>query len=109
MSSVESSQHAIRTNIDAELNGLREEVRQLDVEVIVMVAERTRLCLRIGRIKREIGLPLRHPEIERALCLKARRDAVALGLDPDITEGIVRLMIEQSLRIQSELWGSQPR
>ena len=100
--------HPLAPPGDAGLDPLRLAVRQLDAALIALAAERTRVCLRIGELKRRHGDPVRNPTIERVVVESARRAAGAHGCDGDFAEALVRLLIEHSVAEQTRA-RAQPR
>lgn len=86
---------------DAGLDPLRVAVRQLDAALIALAAERTRVCIRLGELKRRLGEPVRNAAVERAVVDSARRAAGAHGCDGDLAETLVRLLIEHSVAEQT--------
>lgn len=82
-----------------ELSQLREEIDRLDDQIIELVAERMRVAIRIGELKRKTGLPIYDPERERAiyqrLCGKAPKPAT-----PDIVRRIFERLIDESRRAE---------
>lgn len=90
---------------DAGLDPLRLAVRQLDAALVALAAERTRVCLRIGELKRRLGDPVRNPAVERVVVDSARGAAGAHGCDGDLAEALVRLLIEHSVAEQTRVRG----
>jgi len=78
----------------------REQIDQLDQELVALLARRTELSRRAGRAKAALGAPVLDPGRETAL-LKDRRDwAQAAGMDPDLAEGVFQAILRASRSTQ---------
>lgn len=86
----------------ARLEPLRSELGLIDREILALVARRQELALKIGAIKRELGLPTRDFRQERDVVERARAAAGAHGLPPSLGEEIVLALIRGSLTIQEK-------
>lgn len=64
----------------------RREIERIDREIVVLLTERVRLALEVGRAKREAGLPLLDPAREAAVV----RRAVGLARDSGVSDEDVR-------------------
>jgi len=74
-----------------ELGEVREAIDALDRELVQLIAQRTEVARRIGRIKGARALPVRDAVRERALLEKRRGWAEEEALDPD---GVARVFEE---------------
>ena len=81
--------HRIRLNID-----------MIDRDLVRLLAARHEAAMEIGRMKADRGMPVRVPERERELLDIVRSEAGELGIDPDATEAIFNLILEQSRAAQ---------
>ena len=86
-------------NDSTELTQLRDEIDAIDDKILELVAERMRLAVRIGEIKRKAGIPIYDPERERSiyqrLCPKAPKPAT-----PDMVRRIFERVIDESRRAE---------
>ncbi|TWI34409.1 chorismate mutase [Paracoccus sulfuroxidans] len=73
---------------------LRARIDRLDERLIALLAERSALIDEAARIKAKEGLPARITSRVDEVAENARRNAAAAGLDPDLAEGVWRLMME---------------
>jgi chorismate mutase len=87
---------------DLRLEELRSRVRRLDEAIVALIAERTYQCLRIGKHKLRNGLLVRSPRVEARVISNAREVAVTCGLEPDVAESILRILIGHSVAAQLE-------
>lgn len=84
------------------LDELRQRLSAVDRELIELVATRQRVVAEIGAHKIDSGVPTRDFEREREVLNSARQQAVALGLEADLAEEILRLLIRSSLTQQEQ-------
>ena len=84
------------------LDQLRQRLNQVDRELIHLAKERQDIVGQIGAFKISQGVPTRDYERERDVLKGARELAGALGLDPDLAEAIMQLLIRSSLTQQEE-------
>lgn len=78
----------------ADMTALRARIDTLDKRLAAMLAERSRLIDRAARIKLRDGLPALIESRVEEVAAKARRNAEAEGLDPDLAEALWRRMME---------------
>ena len=82
------------------LDELRKRLSDVDRELIDLIAARQKIVAEIGAHKIQNSVPTRDYEREREVLKGAREQALALGLDTDIAEQIMRLLIRASLTEQ---------
>ncbi|MBI5384603.1 MAG: bifunctional chorismate mutase/prephenate dehydrogenase [Verrucomicrobia bacterium] len=80
----------------AALDPLREQIDQIDQQVVELLARRRRVVQEVAEIKQQHDLPLYHPAREENLISARRAQAVNAGLDPDFVEDIFRTMMRYS-------------
>ena len=85
----------------AEMEQLRVQIRELDRELIELLAERLRLCIEVGRYKRTLGLPLRNHHVEAKVYANARDTAARSGLTPDQAEEFMRKIVDLAIAAQA--------
>ncbi len=84
------------------LDQLRQRLNQIDSELIRLAKERQDIVSQVGAHKISHGIPTRDYERERDVLKGARELAGSIGLEPELAEGIMRLLIQSSLIRQEE-------
>ena len=82
------------------LKELRDRLSSVDRQLLELVSERQRIVAEIGRHKLHTGQATRDYEREKVVLETARTQALSLGIDPKLAEGIVRSLILSSLASQ---------
>ena len=78
------------------LTELREQIDEVDKELIEVFAKRLALVKEVGKVKSEIGTPVYVPEREIALLTKRRQEAAIKGVSPDLVEDVLRRIMRES-------------
>jgi chorismate mutase/prephenate dehydrogenase len=84
------------------LEELRKRLSEVDRELIGLVAARQKIVAEIGAHKIQNSVPTRDYEREREVLKGAATQARALGLEPEIAEQIMELLIQVSLTHQEQ-------
>jgi len=84
------------------LEELRQQLDQLDGEMIALMARRQTIAREVAAAKRVTGYPTRDYQREREVVLGVRRRAEQLGLSGDLAEQVLRLLIRSSLTTQEK-------
>ncbi len=84
------------------LDGLRERIRQLDLELLGRAAERVELARQLGELKRRQKLSTVDYSQERVVLDRARAFAKERGLDPAVAEDLLAGLIRASVTAQDE-------
>jgi chorismate mutase/prephenate dehydrogenase len=84
------------------LEELRQRLSEVDREVIGLVAARQKIVAEIGAHKIMNSVPTRDYEREREVLKGAHEQALALGLEPDVAEQIMEVLIRASLTHQEQ-------
>jgi len=84
------------------LSELRAELDSVDAQLIGAIARRQAIVAEIGRWKHAQGKQLRDYQRERAVISNVRARAAEAGLDPQIAESVLKLLIESSLTTQEQ-------
>jgi chorismate mutase / prephenate dehydrogenase len=84
------------------LDELRQQLDQLDGELLSLIARRQSISREVAAAKRSTGYPTRDYQREREVILGVRRRAEALGLPGDLAEKVLRLLIRSSLTTQEQ-------
>jgi len=84
------------------LDELRARLNEIDKALLDLVAQRQAVVAEIGRVKLDTGTGTRDFKREREVLLRARENAVAAGVSPDLGEAMLRLLIRGSLTTQEQ-------
>ena len=84
------------------LDDIRERMRQLDVELLAHAAQRVELARRVGEIKRRQQIATVDYAQEKVVLDRARALASGCGLDPEVAEELVAVLIRASVTAQDE-------
>src|SRR6478609_11482003 len=84
------------------LEPLRQELGQIDRDILALVAKRQAVAQKIGQVKRDAGIPTRDYRQERDVVERARAAAVEHGLTPTLGEELVLALISGSLTVQEK-------
>lgn len=79
-----------------ELEDLRASIRDIDKELVQLMARRMSTAGAIGRIKKRMGLPLRDWEVEKDVLALAERAAREMALSPSLVRGVMQLLIGEA-------------
>ena len=85
-----------------ELKDLREKLTSLDKELIRIISERQSIVHQIGEYKLQVGRATRDFERESAVINYVRQEAIETGIEPDIAEEIITVLIRSSLTKQEK-------
>jgi chorismate mutase len=84
---------------DPELEALRREIDDIDERILELVAARVRIVLRVGELKRRVGLPVYDPERERAMLDRLAQRA-SPPLDLSTVRRVFERLIDESRRLE---------
>jgi chorismate mutase len=79
----------------AEIRELRDSIDEIDVQIVELLAQRLRLVMRVGEIKRTRGLEVYDAGRERDLLTRVSGAAPA-PLEPAMAERIFQCIIQES-------------
>jgi chorismate mutase / prephenate dehydrogenase len=85
------------------LEQLRQQLDQLDGELLALIARRQAIARDVAAAKRATGYPTRDYQREREVILGVRKRAELLGLPGDLAENVLRLLIRSSLTTQEQV------
>jgi chorismate mutase/prephenate dehydrogenase len=85
------------------LDELRQQLNQLDGELLALIAKRQTISREVAAAKRATGHPTRDYQREREVILGVRAQAEKLGLPPLLAEQVLRLLIRSSLATQEQV------
>jgi chorismate mutase len=81
-----------------ELLTLRTKVDEIDAALMDLLAERFKVTEQVGILKVRRDIPLIDTSREDAQTKRIRNIAKSKGVNPDLAENILRLIINQSVR-----------
>ncbi len=84
------------------LDELRTQLRDIDHQLLTLVAQRQAVATEIGRAKRAQQIPTRDYRQEREVVQRARAAAENQGLPGDLGEALMLLLIRSSLTVQEQ-------
>jgi chorismate mutase len=76
------------------LDELREEIREIDRDLVELIAQRTYVAETIAAVKEEKGLPTTDEQQEQAVMDRAGENAEQFDVDANLVKAIFRLLIE---------------
>ncbi|MDH5621305.1 MAG: prephenate dehydrogenase/arogenate dehydrogenase family protein [Gammaproteobacteria bacterium] len=82
------------------LDELRSNLSSVDRRLVEMIAERQRLVAEIGKIKLKTGTGTRDYAREKDVLEMGRQQALEMGVDPDLVEKLLEMLIRTSLESQ---------
>ena len=92
---------------DDRLDKLREQIREVDRELIRLVSARRDLALEVGRVKEAKGLPVMDPAQEAKVIRRAAELAREMGVDEELVRDIVWRIMAAARDVQEgrSRWG----
>lgn len=75
---------------------LREQIDQVDQQLIKLLAQRLSLVAEVGKVKAEHGIPVYAPERETAMISARRGEAEKQGIPADLIEDVLRRVMRES-------------
>ena len=91
------------------LGEARAQIDALDVELIALLAARTRIVEQVVHIKQREGLAARLPDRVDEVIDNAVRLAKAAGVAPELVEGLWREMVEHFIALEERDLGKEGR
>lgn len=79
-----------------ELNNLRNQIDKIDQDILRLLSKRLSLVSQVGDIKSHFGLFIYSPERERDIVSRRRKDAIAMGISPDLVEDLLKRIMRES-------------
>lgn len=92
---------------EAELDRLRKRIIELDDELIRLIGERREVVLEIGRMKRDLGLPVMDPAREARVVRRVAERSRELGVDEELTRDVIWRIISSARDTQNERTSSE--
>ncbi len=82
------------------LDDLRSDLSAVDQRLVELIAERQRIVAEIGKTKQSSGTATRDFAREKDVLDMGRAQAEAMGVDPDLIESLLQMLIRTSLESQ---------
>ena len=86
----------MENDIKSALEQLREEIDDIDREMVSLLAKRQKVVEKVVALKNSHNIPVYHPAREEYLISNRRSQSREIGLNPDFVEEIFRTIIRQS-------------
>lgn len=83
-------------DFDNKLALLRDEIDDIDGQLVELLRKRLTVTAKVGALKSEVGMPIYAPEREASLLSMRRKQAMDVGLSPDLIEDILRRLMRDS-------------
>lgn len=84
----------------AALAPLRQQIDQIDSQLVELLAARAKVTAEVGRVKQQHALPLYVPERELALIKARREQASVAGVSEELIEDVLRRVMRESYQTQ---------
>lgn len=84
------------SNFDDNLKALRDEIDDIDSQLVSLLAKRLVVTTKVGKLKSAEGMPIFAPVREAALIAKRREQAEKTGVSGDLIEDILRRLMRDS-------------
>ncbi len=85
------------------LDALRNKVKEIDNKIIRLIGKRITITKKIGKKKKEKGIPLRNWKIEKSVIKNASVSAQNLGISQNLIKSIMQKLIDEA-RYQQEMY-----
>jgi chorismate mutase len=92
----------------ADLEGYRRELDELDTSLVNILARRFEVTHQVGLYKRDHNLPARDTEREEQQMERIAAKAEAAGLEPDVAQRVLRVIIDEVVDRHQLLQDGQP-
>ena len=84
-----------------ELEPMRKRIEEIDLKIAELMIERNDASRAVGVIKKEFGIALRNKDVEEKVIARYREAASGTSLSQDVAEAVCKLLIADSVRLQS--------
>lgn len=85
-----------------ELDVLRDQIDEVDQELVALFARRLKLVAGVGEVKSRQGVPIYAPDREASMLAKRRAEAEAQGVPPDLIEDVLRRFMRESYASEND-------
>lgn len=83
-------------DITPQLKLLRNEIDEIDSQLVELLAKRRRVTTKVGELKSKVGMPIYAPEREEQLIAMRRKQAMEAGVSADLIEDILKRLMSDS-------------
>ncbi|MFQ3193900.1 MAG: chorismate mutase/prephenate dehydrogenase [Colwellia sp.] len=83
-------------SIAPQLDQLRNEIDEIDTQLVELLAKRRKVTTKVGELKSKVGMPIYAPEREAKLLSMRRQQAMEAGVSPELIEDILRRLMSDS-------------
>lgn len=90
-------------SIEMDLDTLREEIRQKDLEIARLISERTELTKKVGEYKVSNGIPIRNREVESKVIERYVKMGSEYGISPNTMSTIASSLIKEAVSQESNI------
>ena len=87
--------------MNEELTNIRNQIDEVDRQLLPLLAKRLELVTEAGRVKSDSGLSIYAPDRESAMIASRRADAEACGVPPGLVEDVMKRIIRESYARES--------
>jgi chorismate mutase len=84
----------------SDLKELRQEINEIDEQIIRLIADRIKVCQKIGSEKKAKGLAIKDAKREKEVFAKIRQQATKFGLNPVQVEQIYHEIVNMCSSVQ---------
>jgi chorismate mutase len=99
MADAEAGDEAVRQRGEARVSDLRRRIDQVDDQLMKLLNSRSACAVEIGRIKRQIGMPVYQPDREKWILDRAERNNPG-PLDSGAVRRVFERVIDESRRLE---------
>jgi chorismate mutase/prephenate dehydrogenase len=85
-----------KESIAPQLEALRNEIDEIDSQLVELLAKRRKVTTKVGELKSQVGMPIYAPERETQLLTLRRQQAMEAGVSPELIEDILRRLMRDS-------------
>jgi chorismate mutase len=84
------------------MDNYREEIKEIDKQILDLLAERAKFSVKVGQHKKENGLEFIQPEVEEKIFKMVSEIAKEKDLDSEAIKDLWRKIIDMSIEIQKK-------
>ena len=84
----------------SDLDTLRSSIEKMDKEILQAINERMLLSQQIGKLKKDLSIPIQYPEIESTVRKRYLEYGASHKILGDFCEALAKIILEESVRIQ---------
>jgi chorismate mutase / prephenate dehydrogenase len=92
-----------------DLDQLRQEIGQVDRDIMALIGRRLELAEQVGQAKLEQKLPIKNYQVEKLVIARNRKHAESFGAFPELAEEISKLLIHYAVATQDEKYSRSRR